>query len=151
MTERAAGTDFFENNFDLIRLLAASSVALGHIADWSIKAEYPTTVWLISYVPGVPIFFFMSGYLVSASWERSSDIIGYSVNRALRIFPALWLSFTFSVLALLIFFGRETAANWPTFLVWIGAQLTLFQAWNPAFLRGYGTGVVNMALWTIPI
>lgn len=30
-------------------------------------------------------------------------------------------------------------------------QATIFQSWNPAFLHGYGIGVVNGSLWTIAV
>ena len=37
------------------------------------------------------------------------------------------------------------------FLAWIFAQTTAFQFYNPEFMRGYGTGVLNGSLWTIPV
>jgi peptidoglycan/LPS O-acetylase OafA/YrhL len=37
------------------------------------------------------------------------------------------------------------------FVIWLGAQLTLFQFYNPEFLRNYGVGVVNGSLWTIAV
>jgi peptidoglycan/LPS O-acetylase OafA/YrhL len=35
--------------------------------------------------------------------------------------------------------------------VWIVAQGTIMQAWNPRFLAWFGVGVVNGSLWTIPV
>jgi peptidoglycan/LPS O-acetylase OafA/YrhL len=45
--------------------------------------------------------------------------------------------------------------HWQTtlrsFLAWLLAQVTIGQAYNPPFLRGYGVGVLNGSLWTIPV
>jgi peptidoglycan/LPS O-acetylase OafA/YrhL len=37
------------------------------------------------------------------------------------------------------------------FLACLAAQLTIGQFYNPAFLRGFGVGVLNGSLWTIPV
>ena len=140
------------NNFDLIRLLAALQVVLFHsIHHLGIQADY----WFVDifrYLPGVPIFFFMSGLMVSASYERNSDTKRYAVNRLFRIYPGLWVCFLVGVISVLIFgsgqFGR---ASHTSLASWVFAQLTLFQFYNPSFLRDYGNGVLNGSLWTIPI
>jgi peptidoglycan/LPS O-acetylase OafA/YrhL len=36
-------------------------------------------------------------------------------------------------------------------LPWLIAQLSVVQFYNPDFLRGYGVGVLNGSLWTIPV
>lgn len=139
------------NNFDLIRLLAALQVVLFHCI---YHFEVPTH-WVIDpfrYLPGVPIFFFMSGLMVSASYERNSDTKRYAVNRLFRIYPGLWVCFLVGVISVLIFgsgqFGR---ASITSLVSWVFGQLTLFQFYNPSFLRDYGNGVLNGSLWTIPI
>lgn len=35
--------------------------------------------------------------------------------------------------------------------LWAATQLTTFQFYNPGFLRAFGVGVVNGALWSIPV
>jgi peptidoglycan/LPS O-acetylase OafA/YrhL len=40
---------------------------------------------LIAYVPGVPAFFFISGFLISASWERNPDIRTFSDGQVLSL------------------------------------------------------------------
>lgn len=37
------------------------------------------------------------------------------------------------------------------FVAWLFAQSTIFQFYNPEFLRGYGLGVLNGSLWTISV
>lgn len=148
----SADVDLFkQNNFDLVRLVAASQVMLLHsMVHLKVPADIPRT--LVAQLPGVPAFFFISGLLISASWERNPDLRTFTVNRALRIFPALYGVLLFSLLTLLIFYDRGVLAeNLGKLLLWSICQVTLLQDWNPQFLRGYGVGGVNGSLWTIPV
>ena len=94
----------------------------------------------------------MSGLMVSASYERNSNTKRYAINRLFRIYPGLWACFIVGVISVLVFgsgqFGR---AGFASVASWGLAQLTLFQSYNPSFLRDYGHGVLNGSLWTIPV
>ncbi len=144
--------DIRRNSFDLIRLFAAVQVAFGH--SLSLLEIKSPILQLISSVleafPGVPIFFMISGFLITASYERNQNIKQYAVNRMLRIYPALWVTLLVSVI-IISSFGYLHFEILSDFLVWIFCQLTVFQFYNPSFLRGFGVGVVNGALWTITV
>jgi peptidoglycan/LPS O-acetylase OafA/YrhL len=142
------------NNFDLIRLFAASQVMISHVASHlNIELLY---LRFISFFPGVPIFFFISGYLIYESYERLEGIKEkykiFYINRVLRIYPALYFCF-FITLATIFFSGyfELHSPKLSEFLIWSGAQLTFFQFYNPNFFRNYGVGVVNGSLWTIAV
>ncbi len=141
--------EFKNNNFDLIRLLAAIQVAFVHGYEHFGIHQNQWLISVLSMFPGVPIFFVVSGFLISASLERSSSIKSYIKNRFLRIYPALWGCFIISVLTIFIFFKPQCSVT--EFLKWVIAQVTIGQFYNPDFLRGYGVGVVNGSLWTIPV
>lgn len=141
--------EFKNNNFDLIRLLAALQVAFVHGYEHFGIHHNQWLISVLSIFPGVPIFFVVSGFLISASLERTSSIQSYVKNRFLRIYPALWGCFLISVLTIFIFFKPQCSAT--EFLKWVIAQVTIGQFYNPDFLRGYGVGVVNGSLWTIPV
>lgn len=141
-----------DNNFDLIRLCAALQVVVWH-ACWHMKAPAPPWVFnFLSYFPGVPIFFFLSGMLVTSSLASSRSVESFYGKRIRRVFPALWLSFTFAII-LLISFHQLTAAELklPAFWLWVVTQLSFLQFYNPEFFRHFGTGVVNGSLWTISV
>jgi peptidoglycan/LPS O-acetylase OafA/YrhL len=144
--------DYFKtNNFDLIRLIAAAQVMLFHTMHYT---EVPVggLKTVVAYLPGVPAFFFVSGFLISASWERNSDLRTFCVNRALRIFPALWAVLFFSILTLVLFFdGSILRSNVGKLILWSISQVTILQDWIPDFMRGYGIGGMNGSLWTIPV
>lgn len=140
---------FNKNNFDLIRLLAALQVVLIHSMEhfkWGTESLVHKVLWAI---PGVPVFFVISGFLISASWERSASPAAYVRNRFLRIYPGLWACFAVSLLTVFAFSDPVFTAR--QFGTWATAQLTIGQFYNPDALRGYGTGVLNGSLWTIPV
>jgi len=144
--------DYFKtNNFDLIRLVAATQVMLFHALHYLPVPTGNLKAW-VAYAPGVPAFFFVSGFLISASWERNPDLRTFWINRALRIFPALWAVLFFSLLTLLLFYDRTIlGANVGKLVLWSISQVTILQDWIPDFMRGYGVGGMNGSLWTIPV
>jgi peptidoglycan/LPS O-acetylase OafA/YrhL len=93
-----------DNNFDALRLVAAVAVIFSHsflIADGS-EAHEPL-IWLtgrqsILGLCGVFVFFAISGFLVTESYERTASPLDYLVKRALRIFPGLFAALTVSAL-----------------------------------------------------
>ncbi len=79
------------NNFDIIRLFAALQVAIHHtMSHLKIEQNSDSVILMFSgFFPGVPIFFFVSGFLISKSYESNPSIREYAQNRILRIYPAL--------------------------------------------------------------
>lgn len=140
------------NNFDLLRLLAASQVVLVHCIEY-LKLPFPRLALDFVYLlPGVPVFFVMSGFLISASLERAGNLRAYVRNRVLRIYPGLWACLILSVLSVLAVRPAVFLTAKPSAVaIWLGAQVSFLQFWNPDFLRVYGNGVLNGGLWTIPV
>jgi peptidoglycan/LPS O-acetylase OafA/YrhL len=135
------------NNFDLIRLLAASQVLLIHVND-HLRVAVPS---LITFFPGVPIFFIISGFLVTASLDRCTGLRTYAIYRALRIYPGLWLM-TLATIGLLWALGHlNSSTNLMKFALYAIGQTTVFQfvSGGLGLFRSFGTGGVNGVLWTI--
>ena len=139
------------NNFDLIRLFAASQVAILHVASYLSWPWHTATVfhWL-EFFPGVPTFFFISGFLISRSYEKTGSIYDYARNRALRIFPALHVCVFVNLMMVWAtgYFSTVGAGFWDVFLLYLG-KTTIVQFYNPEFMRHFGDGVLNGSLWTI--
>ena len=144
--------DMRRNNFDLLRLFAAIQVVFGHaISHLEIKSPILESInFFLSAFPGVPIFFMISGFLITLSYERNANIRQYALNRILRIYPALWVALILSIV-MIGSLGYLHLKNLTDFLVWLFCQLSLFQFYNPAFLREFGVGTLNGALWTITV
>lgn len=76
------------NNFDFLRIVAALMVIHGH--GWVLSGGVAPGLWGIPFARvGVDVFFSISGYLVTCSWERTPRLWEYMSKRALRIFPGL--------------------------------------------------------------
>lgn len=82
-----------DNNFHLIRMLAAGAVLLSHgflVTRGSIEHEplWETLGMTLGHV-GVLIFFSISGFFIARSYDRSRDLGHFVRARCLRLFPAL--------------------------------------------------------------
>lgn len=143
------------NNFDLIRLLAALQVLFWHGCDHfegMYDVFYPILVFIYS-LPGVPIFFTISGFLIYHSLlNNRHDLRKYFTNRFLRIYPALWACIFLTVFLIVlssdISFGEYLSGS---FFKWLFTQLTFFQFYTIDMFRSWGIGHPNGSLWTITV
>lgn len=89
MPDPVLGAEHRSNNFDALRLLAASLVVVAH----SYALTGRPGLWAAHGVDfgliGVTIFFAISGYLVTASWRSQPRVYPFVAKRLLRIMPAL--------------------------------------------------------------
>jgi peptidoglycan/LPS O-acetylase OafA/YrhL len=150
---RETTDEFFTNNFDLIRIVAALEDALIHCFDrYNLYESYGSKYQIVRYIPGVPIFFFTSGFLISKSFEKSPSLCSFAWNRALRIFPALVVCTLISIISVYLSGYRGIYdSSLMHLIIWALGQMTIVQFYNPEFMRGYGTGVLNGSLWTITV
>lgn len=93
-----------DNNFNLIRMVAASSVLVSHTWPLTYGSGTPEPLLaLTGHTLGtlaVYIFFVISGFLITASFERSQRIERFLWARSLRLFPGLAVSLLLVALAL---------------------------------------------------
>lgn len=134
-----------ENNLGLLRFVFALQVVLVHAAEHVGGSVHP----VIRAFPGVPAFFFVSGFLIYASYQHAPGRV-YFTNRFLRLFPGL-LFVTLGGLGVVLTARGvdDLILNASEYLLWLLAQLSLGQAYNPSLFRGVGVGVINGSLWTI--
>ena len=86
-----------QNNFDALRLVAAIGVIFSH--SFLIAEGTQNRDWLILLtgnqcilgLTGVFVFFAISGFLVTQSFEQTANPLHYLAKRALRIFPGCFL------------------------------------------------------------
>ena len=136
-----------DNCFDLIRCMCAFTIFLGHfITHYQINNNILHTVAYI--VRGVPVFFLLSGFFIANSLEHY-DTITFIKKRLLRIFPALWLCVLFSLAIILATYETKPSAMELT--IYLITRLSFFQFYTGEWLREYGVGSPNGALWTITV
>ena len=82
-----------ENGFNFLRLVAATGILVAHcmlavpVTNGSIEAVYAQFALAADLL--LAVFFVFSGFLITASLERSQNLWRFAVARMLRIFPAL--------------------------------------------------------------
>ncbi|MGV3621467.1 MAG: acyltransferase family protein [Archangium sp.] len=87
------------NNLDVIRFVAAAAVIYGHAFPLNLASSpgfFSNSVQTI----GVKIFFMLSGFLISQSWDSDPNVFRFIQRRALRLFPALAVVLVLSVCVL---------------------------------------------------
>lgn len=153
-----------KNNFDFIRLAAASLVVYSHsfsllILPNEIVTNEPLTVLSNRHLSpgtlGVWIFFCISGYLIAQSLTRSRDYRTYFVKRSLRIFPALITDLLIAVFiwgALVTILPlKEYFSNFDTYRYLQNVFLYKITLTLPGvFTSNPHQDIVNASLWTLP-
>lgn len=143
-----------DNNFDLLRLLAAIGVVALHVVD--LTGE-PALAWLgrIDTKIALSTFFIISGYLIVQSWERSPSLRDYVDKRCRRILPAyvavvvgmVLVGAGLTTLPLREYVGAATLK----YLLANLAFLNFIQPTLPGVFEGHVLPSVNGALWTIKV
>lgn len=90
-----------DNNLNLLRIIAALAVLVGH--SFALLAQAEPWGALTGMTPGsiaVDIFFIISGMLVTGSLINKQSVIDYVCARVLRIYPALICMLLLTVLVL---------------------------------------------------
>src|ERR1700674_2931418 len=151
------------NNFDLLRLIAAVSVIFSHAFLVSENSPDHDPLMLLTGgqtvlgVVGVFVFFTISGYLVTQSFDTTPSPLVFLAKRALRIFPGLFLC-----LAVCVFIIGPLATGLPLADYFARRETYLFLLHNAVldvdynrlpgveFWPGNIGGIVNGPLWSLP-
>lgn len=150
-----------DNNFNLVRFLAATSVILFHCYALRGHPEAePFYRWSGGVLGmgnlGVYVFFVVSGFLVAKSFDQQPSIIAFIAARVLRIYPGLIAAALVTVAIAM----TCTTVPWRSFLT--DAQtfdylLVTISGWDVrdplpgAFAGKPYPWAVNGSLWTLPI
>ena len=145
-----------DNNFNLIRMLAATGVLVSHA--WPLSLG-PQAVQPLQGVLGlslgtlcVQVFFAISGYFITQSFDRRASVAGFLRARALRLFPALLGVLLVSVLAGALLTTATMADYGPDALGYVWRNLGLFRPQYPlagVFADNPNGDAVNGSLWTL--
>ncbi len=146
-----------DNNFDLLRLLAAWVVLVSHsfalVGRDQPLHQFDTTLGNL----GVLVFFAVSGLLIRRSWEHDPVPRDFWAKRALRLLPALALTavLTAFVLGPLVT-SRSTGSYLTSLETWLYPVRLLLMFPFGATLPGVFddtvyAGAVNGSLWSLPV
>ena len=143
------------NRFDAVRLAAALAVMVAH-GDFLYRLHLPVPFQGHSLGSlAVYVFFFVSGYLVTQSWERAPAWRVFWIKRIARIFPGLAVAVAFSVFVLGWMVTELPGAQYlrepGTWLNFVNNALALatVQTLPGVFETNPFARTVNGSLWTI--
>lgn len=146
------------NNFNLLRMLAAAGVLLSHAYPISLGAgaKEPLQRFLDGMSLGsvsVLVFFSISGFFITKSFIFSSSWQRFLAARALRLFPALFVVLAVTVLLGGLFLTTADPVEfWRSAAGYMLRNLTLFKLdyGLPGVFEDnpYGTAI-NGSLWTL--
>ena len=146
-----------ENNFDLLRLLAAWAVLVSHSFALVDEEEPLHQLGSSLGAVGVMVFFAVSGVLIRRSWEYDPSPRDFWIKRALRLLPALA---TVGLVTAFVLGPLVTTASLATYFTswetWIYpfrvTFLLPFGAGLPGVFEGtVEAGAVNGPLWSLPV
>lgn len=146
----------YSNNFDFIRLFAATLVIVGH-AYAILGRTLETPVFLGSSVStyAVKIFFVISGYLIVQSWVYNPKPVNFIIKRALRIFPALIVVVMLSALIMGPLVTSLTIEDYfahPLLkLYFFNTILFIVYQLPGVFENNIFPNAVNGSLWSLPV
>lgn len=136
------------NCLNLIRIIAAFQVMLGHLIE-HLELPINDTIFCITYFfRGVPIFFTLSGFLMWFSIGKAKSYKQYLRKRFWRIYPELWMAIFIELIVLIVLYHGWDLKSMMLFIL---GQGTIFQFWTPDSLRMYGVGTPNGTLWTMSV
>ena len=143
------------DNLIAVRFIAAWMVLYGHSFVFLGLPEPKFLSWLPLGPLGVFIFFTISGYLISESWERDPNLSRFFVRRLFRILPAL----TVCILITVFCFGplmttlplKDYFTNHYTFGYLQNIALHIVYYLPGVFEHSRIANAVNGSLWSLPV
>lgn len=142
-----------KNSYDALRLLAAILVIFSH--SFAVTGHDQLGIGQVSFGAfGVWVFFILSGYLISKSWDQYPRFNIFFAKRALRIFPGLIVALLFTVITIGFFFTTLNTGEYflkqETWSYFNNIFLYNTVSTLPgAFENNLYPNVVNGSLWTL--
>jgi len=146
-----------EDNFNLIRLLAAFLVIYGHAS--AVTGRGPVDIFLsaigFKFIGGVAvdIFFVISGFFISASANSGLGWGHYLYSRILRIYPALFVCIALTVFVIGPFLTTDHN-YWSDatfrYLVFNSAAIHT-EYFLPGVFQSLHDKAINGSLWSLPL
>ena len=157
----AAYTLSKDNNFNLIRFIAATLVLISHsfalLYGSSAFEPLKSTLGMTLGQIAVDIFFITSGFLISQSYLNRKSLTQFIFSRLLRIYPALIVAVIFCVFIVGTFFSQHSLTDYfsnlqtlrylvRNFIVVLGVEHRLPGVFETLPIKN----AVNGSLWTLP-
>lgn len=144
-----------QNNFDLIRVVAAFCVVCSH--QYALNGLREPSVLNVHSLGGfgVLLFFSISGFLVMQSWESDPNALRFSAKRFLRIWPGFAVVITLTALVLGPFISTLSLSEYYAHPVvkdyFNNLKFSLRDQLPLTFVGNALPTAINGPIWTIPL
>lgn len=135
-----------QNELDLLRVIAALSVFIFHYTD---SFNYASNIvpgnlgigvfFRYGYL-GVPLFFVISGYVVTMT-AMNKSFTDFALSRITRLYPVFWLSCVIAFVLPRVFPQVPTFLPWPSFKGFL-VNCTMIPS-------AFGTELINPVFWSL--
>ena len=148
-----------DNNFNLLRMLAATAVLISHswplaLGNGAIEPLETETGYKLG-TTAVSVFFAISGFFITKSFDRRISLGDFALARFARIYPALIV-----ILLLTVFLLGPSMTAWPLSAYFIDHHTWTYAPknlllWHPqwslpgVFTHNPGGSAINGSLWTL--
>ena len=148
-----------DNNYNLIRVLAAIAVLYSHSFDLVSPVNHEPflpTIGLSASRIGVDVFFVISGFLIARSFIHKKSLLAFARSRVLRIYPALIVSVLFCIGCVGWYFTTLPTTDYffnENTIKFFTRNSTLYSEpkYNlPGVFSTNTLSAVNGSLWTLP-
>jgi peptidoglycan/LPS O-acetylase OafA/YrhL len=147
-----------DNNFDVLRLVAATLVLVSHCYPLTGHEEpFAALTGVTLGEVGVVMFFAMSGFLIAKSWTDEPEPGRYFLKRGLRLLPALVVAVAFTTLVLGPLFTTLPLSDYLTdaetwfYLIRASLLVTIAGQLPGVYDDNVYPDAVNGSLWTLPL
>jgi peptidoglycan/LPS O-acetylase OafA/YrhL len=158
LDDKFRDAQYHPSGFDYQRILLSMAIVAVHSIDVCYGEDIALKVWdtpLVGFLKlAMPMFFILSGFLITGSLERCRTLVSFLGLRALRIYPALIVEVVLSALLigplvtnvpLLTYFSDPKFFHYLVNITgYISYELPGVFTTNPT------PDIVNMQLWAIP-
>lgn len=147
------------NNYDLLRLIFAALVIVGHayalVSPPPIKGDFVIALVGFDYAGSVAVkfFFFLSGLMVTNSLVNQTQLTKFISARLFRIFPGLIGCTLVSILVVGPLLTELPLGDywWQRDTLGYASNMVLSLKWNlPGVFEANRSSAVNGSLWTLP-
>jgi len=149
-----------DNNFNIMRFIAAALVLFSHSFDLYGILELEPLGRLVEFSFGsfaVDVFFITSGFLIAGSFYSGKTIKEFTKARLLRIYPALVVAVLFTVLVVGVYFTTQSISEYFTdpltkkYVVRNSILIFNIKYFLPGVFENVPyASTVNGSLWTLP-
>jgi len=144
-----------DNNISIMRFIAAALVIYGHMFVLSVHQQPNLLLGNQPHIIGIRIFFVISGYLITKSFNSDRNVLRYALRRFFRIVPGLVFCIiltTFIIGPILTTLPLDKYYTDPEVYGYLFKNILFSPVFNlPGVFENNPSSAVNGSIWSLPV